>query len=60
MRAIAPRLIGAEPATTPYVLSTLLDMDDVRIWLYADRKFGVSLRHRCLRYLKSGVEAMVE
>ena len=57
MRAIAPRLIGAEPATTPYVLPTLLDMDDVRIWLYADRKFGVLLRHRCSRFVKSGVAA---
>ena len=53
MGAIAPRLFGAEPATTPYVLPTLLDIDDVRIWLYADRKFGVLFRHRCSRFVKA-------
>ena len=57
MRAIAPRLIGTEPTTTPYVLPTLFDMDDVGIWLYADRKFGVLLRHRCSRFVKLGVAA---
>jgi len=57
MRTIAPRLIGAEPTTTPYILPTLLDMDDVRIWLYADRKFEVLFRHRYSRFVKTRAAA---